>query len=110
MDSRYLLYAVVGIDLLCCLIFTIFYCSETRAEDKQIAFFKAQQLSLSDFSIKIKGFNLSTYDEEFNLIVRYFQEKLGHSISEELVQVKIPDRNDFVEYQQKKDELYNRLY
>jgi hypothetical protein len=34
LDSRYLFYAVVSIDLLCCLIFTLFYCSETKAEDK----------------------------------------------------------------------------
>jgi hypothetical protein len=100
--SQYLIYGVVGIDLLCCLILTFFYCSEVKAEDQEVDYFKQQQISLDDFSIKMKGLNIATFDEEFNQIVQYFINRIGNEFTQELVQVKTPDRIDFVEYQNKK--------
>lgn len=50
-------------DLLCCFILTLFYCSESKAEEQEKDYFKQQQLSLDDFSIKIKGLNMGTLEE-----------------------------------------------
>ena len=96
-------------DLLCCFILTLFYCSESKAEEQEKDYFKQQQLSLDDFSIKIKGLNMGTIEEEFNDIVRSLTNIIGHDFTNELVQVKTPDRVDFVEYQNKKIEAYQNL-
>lgn len=76
--SEYLLYSVVGIDLLCCLIITLFYCSEIKAEEDEIQYFKCQQLSLCDFALKIHGFNIGTFDDEFNNFVKASSNILGN--------------------------------
>jgi hypothetical protein len=51
---------------------------------------------LNDFSLKIKGLNVATFDEEFNLIIESLTKMMGGDFLEELVQVKTPDRIDFV--------------
>jgi hypothetical protein len=87
---------VVGLDFLCCLILALFYCSEGRAEEKEITYFKQSQLSLNDFSLKISGFNVATFDQEFDGVVKALKRIIGDELPGELVQVKIPDRVDFV--------------
>jgi len=61
--SKNLFYVVIAIDLFCCLVLTIFYISEEKAEQEEVKFFKCQQLSLNDFSLKITGFSLISYEK-----------------------------------------------
>lgn len=68
-------------DLLCCFILTLFYCSESKAEEQEKDYFKQQQLSLDDFSIKIKGLNMGTLEEEFNDIVRSLTNIIGNDFT-----------------------------
>lgn len=44
----------------------------------------------------MSGFNIATFDDEFNIIVNSLTKIIGDEFPNELVQVKIPDRIDFV--------------
>jgi hypothetical protein len=108
--SRSLFYIMVGIDIFLCLTFLAFYISEKRAEKVEEDYFKCQQLSLDDFSLKLKGFTMETYEEELDLLLRWMARRLGDEFMDGIVQVKTPDRVDFIEYQVRKETAYKKLY
>jgi hypothetical protein len=110
LSSNTVFYLLVGADLAICLIFLLFFCSEASAEKEEVRFFKTQQLILSDFSLKMKGFTMSTYEEEVERILTEITTTLGTDALDQIVQIKTPDRIDFIEYQVKKEKVYKQLY
>ena len=60
-------------------------------------------MSLNDFSLKIVGVNLRNYDKELDIIIRSIAKILGTDFLDQLIQIKVPDRLDFIDYQNKKE-------
>ena len=109
-NSSSIFFLIIGADLLICIIFIFFYISESSAEKEEIKYFKCQQLSLNDFSLKIKGFTMSTYEQEIEHLIAKISRILGDDALDQIVQIKPPDRADFIEYQVKKEDAYKKLY
>lgn len=108
--SATLLNLLVGNDLLIICMLLLFYISEARAEEEETKYFKSQQLSLDDFSLKLKGFSMTNYEQELEEVIRAIGRRAGEEAVDEIVQIKTPDRVDFIEYQQRKEEAYKGLY
>lgn len=55
----------MAVDLFISFCFLLFLMSENKAEERETEYFKRNQVSLDDYSIKIKGFTTKSAEREF---------------------------------------------
>lgn len=63
LKTQIIVYICVGIDVFIIICFLFFLISEHKAERDEIKQFKAKELAVHDFSVKISGFHQDKYEE-----------------------------------------------
>lgn len=109
-NSKIILLVVVGVDLVVVLMFMVCVCLETKSENKLVAFFNKQQISVEDFTLELKGFKfngglLSTSASKFiNVLTDFLNDRTKKGIV--ISKFKICDNVNKISHQYKKKQIY----
>lgn len=95
------MYICVGIDVFIIICFLFFLISENNAESKEIENFKARELAVHDFTVKLSGFHLNSYERDLAEFINRYDELRRtkdsswdprmNGLLSNIVQVKVPE-------------------